>query len=80
MAGARARAHKPERSDPKQRVEIRSSLIKPRRPDLGWTPEIQRQARPGFHNRQRWCRSSPRRIVGDEGAGALGPRGAGKGT
>lgn len=55
-------------------VEIRSSLIKPRPTDLEWTPEI--QARPGFHDRQRWRRSlRQRRFAGDEGADAPGATG-----
>jgi hypothetical protein len=71
-AAEHERRRAPERPDPKWTVEIRSSLIKPRPPDLGWTPEIQRQARLGFHDRQRWRRSLPqRRFAGDEGTGAL---------
>jgi hypothetical protein len=48
-----------EWSDPKQMAEIRSILIKPRLLDLEWTPEIQRQARPGFHDHRRWLRLAP---------------------
>jgi hypothetical protein len=71
------RGHAPERPDPKRMVEIRSSLIKPRPPDLGWTPEIQRRAWPGFHDRQWWRRSCPQwRFTGDKGAGT--PRATGR--
>jgi hypothetical protein len=75
------RGRAPERPDPKPTVEIRSSQIKPRPPNLGWTPEMQRQVQPKFHDRQRWRRSLPRwRFAGDEGAGALRAKGRREGT
>jgi hypothetical protein len=73
-AAERERWRAPEWLDPKRTTEIRSILIKPRSPDLGWPPDIQRQAWSGFHDRQRWRRSLPRwRFAGDEGVlGAMG--------